>query len=188
METFSALLAICAGNSPVPVNSPHKGQWRGALMFSFISVRINGWVNKRKAGDLRRYRAHYGVTVMVMRSVFCSNELDIPSRFSYIKANNKNSSAASKLEVLTVLYHRSTSVIWDNRKLRGDIIASHNTVNFDRNSRFHLTILGLPLQDCIVIFVLHMGSRLLTWIKFNPSMDRYMPSKVWDEITYTFPT
>ena len=33
MWTFSALLAICAGNSPVPVNSPHKGQWRGALMF-----------------------------------------------------------------------------------------------------------------------------------------------------------
>ena len=33
METFSALLAICAGNSPVPVNSPHKGLWRGALMF-----------------------------------------------------------------------------------------------------------------------------------------------------------
>ena len=32
METFSALLAIFAGNSPV--NSPHKGQWRGALMFS----------------------------------------------------------------------------------------------------------------------------------------------------------
>ena len=26
-----------------PVNSPHKGQWRGALMFSLISARINGW-------------------------------------------------------------------------------------------------------------------------------------------------
>ena len=36
METFSALLALCAGNSPVPVNSQHKGQWRGALMFSLI--------------------------------------------------------------------------------------------------------------------------------------------------------
>ena len=47
-----------------PVNSPHKGQWRGALMFSFICVWINGWVNNRKAGDLRRYRAHYDVTVM----------------------------------------------------------------------------------------------------------------------------
>ena len=59
METFSALQAICAGNSPVPVNSPHKGQWRGALMFSLICVWINGWVNNREAGDLRRYRAQY---------------------------------------------------------------------------------------------------------------------------------
>ena len=50
--------------SVAPVNSPHKGQWRGALMFSLICVRINGWVNKREAGDLRRYRAHYDVIVM----------------------------------------------------------------------------------------------------------------------------
>ena len=28
-----------------PVISPHKGQWRGALMFSLICARINGWVN-----------------------------------------------------------------------------------------------------------------------------------------------
>ena len=47
-----------------PVNSPHKGQWRGALMFSLISARINGWVNNREAGDLRRIRPHYDVTVM----------------------------------------------------------------------------------------------------------------------------
>ena len=47
-----------------PVNSPHKGQWRGALMFSFICVWINGWVNNLKAGDLRRYCAHYDVTVI----------------------------------------------------------------------------------------------------------------------------
>ena len=62
METFSALLTICAGNSPVPVNPPHKGPLRGALMFSLICVWINGWVNIREAGDLRRYR--YDVTVM----------------------------------------------------------------------------------------------------------------------------
>ena len=47
-----------------PVNSPHKGQWRGALMFSLICVWINGWVNNREAGDLRRYLAHYDVIVM----------------------------------------------------------------------------------------------------------------------------
>ena len=64
METFSALLALCAGNSPVPVNSPHKGQWRGALMFSFIYAWINDWVNNREAGDLRRQDGHYDVIVM----------------------------------------------------------------------------------------------------------------------------
>ena len=47
-----------------PVNWPHKGQWRGALMFSLICVWINGWVNNRKGGDMRRYRAHYDVIVM----------------------------------------------------------------------------------------------------------------------------
>ena len=47
-----------------PVNSPHKDQWHGALMFSLNYVWINGWVNNREAGDLRRYRAHYDVTVM----------------------------------------------------------------------------------------------------------------------------
>ena len=67
METFSALLAICAENSPVPVNSPHKGQWRGTLMFSLICVWINDWVNNGEAGDLRRYRIHYDVTVMNAR-------------------------------------------------------------------------------------------------------------------------
>ena len=46
-----------------PVNSPHKGQGRGALIFSLTCVWINGWVNNREAGDLRRYLAHYDVTV-----------------------------------------------------------------------------------------------------------------------------
>ena len=48
-----------------PVNSSHKGQWRGALMFSLICVWINDWVNNRETGDLRRYRVHYDVTVMI---------------------------------------------------------------------------------------------------------------------------
>ena len=65
METFSALLAICAGNSPVPGEFPHKGQWRGALIFSLLCVWINGWVKNCEAGDLGRYRAHYDVTVIV---------------------------------------------------------------------------------------------------------------------------
>ena len=46
------------------VNCPHKGQWRGAFKFSLICNWINGWVNNRQAGDLRRYRAHYDVIGM----------------------------------------------------------------------------------------------------------------------------
>ena len=49
-----------------PVNSPHKGQWRGALMFSLTCAWIHGWVNNTEAGDLIRLRAHYDVTVMKM--------------------------------------------------------------------------------------------------------------------------
>ena len=54
-----------------PVNSPHKSQWRDALMFSLIYVWINGWENNREAGDLRRYRAHYDVAVMRCHCVDC---------------------------------------------------------------------------------------------------------------------
>ena len=46
-----------------PGNSPHKGQWRGALMFSLICARMNGWVNNCEAGHLRRHRVHFDVTV-----------------------------------------------------------------------------------------------------------------------------
>ena len=47
-----------------PVNSPHKDQWRGASIFFLICAWINGWINNSEAGDLRRHRAHYDVTVM----------------------------------------------------------------------------------------------------------------------------
>ena len=64
MEAFSALLAICAENSPVTGEFPAQSQWHKALMFSLICVSINGWVNNGEAGDLRRNRAHYSVTVI----------------------------------------------------------------------------------------------------------------------------
>ena len=69
METFSTLLALCAGNSLVPMNSPHKGQWRGALIFSLICVWINSWINNREAGDLRHHRGHPDVSVMYFLAI-----------------------------------------------------------------------------------------------------------------------
>ena len=55
-------------------------QWRGALMFSLIFVWINGWVNNREAGDLRRHRAHYDVIVMKARNVCIILRAHVDSR------------------------------------------------------------------------------------------------------------
>ena len=61
---FPLYWPVVRGNHRSLMNSPHKGQWRGALMFSLFCVWINSWVNNRDAGDLRGYRAHYDVIVM----------------------------------------------------------------------------------------------------------------------------
>ena len=66
METFSALLALCADNSPVTVE--------------FLSVRrrfdffcdlgpSKRWISNRDAGDLSRHWNYHDVTVMVVRYV-----------------------------------------------------------------------------------------------------------------------
>ena len=69
METFSALMALC-GTRRSPVNFPHKGQRRGALIFFFSCAWMNDWVNNREACDLRRHRAYYDV--IVMNTMLCT--------------------------------------------------------------------------------------------------------------------
>ena len=60
---FPCYWSFVRGIQRPPVDSPHKGQWRGALIF-FICTWTKGWVNNRGVGDLRRHRAHYDVIVM----------------------------------------------------------------------------------------------------------------------------
>ena len=66
-EIFSRYWPFARVIHQTPVNSPHKGQWWGALMFLWSAPCINGWLNNREAGDLRRHRAHYNVIVMHWR-------------------------------------------------------------------------------------------------------------------------
>ena len=57
-----------------PVNSPHKGQWSGVLMFSSICAWTNGCANNRDITEWRCHGAHYDVTVMLWvcgKSVQC---------------------------------------------------------------------------------------------------------------------
>ena len=61
---FSRYRPFVMGIRLSPVDSPHKGQWRGTLMLPLICAWTNGWANHQDAGDLRRLPAHYEVTVM----------------------------------------------------------------------------------------------------------------------------
>ena len=65
-NSFPRYWPLVRGIYRSPVNSPHKGLWRRALMFSLICSWINDWVNNREAGDLRCHHVHYDVIVMCL--------------------------------------------------------------------------------------------------------------------------
>ena len=57
------------------MNSPHKGQWCGTLMFSLICAWINCWINSLEAGDLKYHRAHYDRHCNEMRDISFTHNL-----------------------------------------------------------------------------------------------------------------
>ena len=63
METFYVLLDFCEENPPA--NGEFPSQWLVTRSFDiFFDLRQNCWANNRDAGDLRRHRVHYHVTVI----------------------------------------------------------------------------------------------------------------------------
>ena len=90
-KRFPRYWPFVRGIHRLPVNSPHKGQWRVALMFSVICAWINCWVNNREAGVLRRHRAHYDVIVMISAILFRVNV----SRISPVCSASSGSSRTS---------------------------------------------------------------------------------------------
>ena len=72
MENFPALFAICAGNSPVPGEFPAQRPVTRSFDV-FFDLRPNKRLSKQSLiNDLRRYRAHYDVIVMLPTlQVFC---------------------------------------------------------------------------------------------------------------------
>ena len=104
METFSALLGLW-GILRSPVNSPHKGQWRGALVFCFNSAWTNSCANNRDAGDLRRHRAHHDVTVMLKGG-------DTTTEICVFPAQTKLPKNVQILPVLTCIWLKYDCCVW----------------------------------------------------------------------------
>ena len=111
-----------------PLNSPHKGEWRGALMFSLICDWTYGWVNNRDAGDLRRHRAHYDV--IVMYHVCVGRPQD-------------QWSSQTEYEIFAKITHRE----WLNMKIVANIITQSEWLNREKIklSRFMFNI-GISIQ------------------------------------------
>ena len=118
MGTFSALLVICAGNSSVTMNPPHKGQWHGALMFSMICAWIKGRVNNGEAGDLRRRRAHYDVTVMIVSCTLCAPDIILQPGGHYESGYGLNSGLQS------LYYHSANDLLFYYLYRNKDLICS----------------------------------------------------------------
>ena len=106
METFSALLALCEGNPPVPA-----------------------WANNRDAGDLRRHGAHYDVTIVKIRRPTsrpsCLMALNIKKsilstlQFTLVKLTvsrpslfNDGCGLDIEIDTVLILQYNSSSVIW----------------------------------------------------------------------------
>ena len=77
VEAFSVSLALCVGKSP------HKGQWRGTLMFSLIYAWINGWVNNQETPVV------WDAIAFIMMSSYCCWFFCIVCIKSTGAANNK---------------------------------------------------------------------------------------------------
>ena len=76
METFPRYWPIVRGIHRSPVNSPHKGQWHGAWVFSLICAWSIGWVNNRDAGDLGHHRPHYDFTANLRKDVTYTSQAE----------------------------------------------------------------------------------------------------------------
>ena len=90
-----------------PMNSPHKSQWRGALMFSLICA----WANNGDTGDFRRHRAHYDVIIMCAERSTTVHEVNTVMQMTFSKCVflNENVSISTNLFLRYVPNWRYTS-------------------------------------------------------------------------------
>ena len=118
VEKMSALLALCTGS---PMDSPRKGQWRGALMFSLMSAWTHGWANNRDAGDLGRHRAYYDVTVMRLIGLQGA-DLTIAWNGQYCHIDNVKTTSIEKESTVLLGKNKARFQTWKWGKQKGIII------------------------------------------------------------------
>ena len=109
METFPAKLALCAATHRLPVNSPHKGRWRGAFMFSLICAWANSWVTNRgwfvtPSRSLWLHCNGYHKKAHLIKIVFIFYEMYLPEHDPDISGAQHSSKAAINNKLYIYIY------------------------------------------------------------------------------------
>ena len=141
MDTFSALLALCAGNSPVNSEFPSQRPVTRSFDVCFDLYLNKRWVNNREAGDLRRIRPHYDVTVMNYDISPSQQETDTPRWSNYMVAFCKTPAIDTvtrcnemcKCGLKQFLYHLWAESLWRNENMRLYLIPTHWYCTGSRN-------------------------------------------------------
>ena len=120
MITLSALLAICAGNSPVTGEFFAQRPVTRSFDVSLICASINDWVNNREAGDFRHHHAHYDRTVMKCNLLFCNTGL------RYLKVSLVSQPLLSKCFDNLVTKHKQVFIQEQTKALIRLIINHHS--------------------------------------------------------------
>ena len=147
------------------MNSPHKGQWHGALMFSLICAWINAWVNNREAGDLRRHRNHYDVIVMKAIILYFHYSFETEMSFLQHLVTGCNRSCAYDNFCGS---HRLT--FRQNDVISVSVSQSHPSVGRSVFSGFKICYLSQCIFLCRLVpcdIMLHCVE--LQWVEYNPA-------------------
>ena len=113
---FSRYWPFVRGIHRSPVDSPHKGQWRGALMFFFICAWTNAWANNRDAGDFRCHLAHYDVTLIRGQYHIEATDCNKMANRSKISLQHKT----REISVLSIFPCRRKPAIFGGAKFRNE--------------------------------------------------------------------
>ena len=170
VETFFALLALCEGIHRSPMDSPHKGQWRGILMFSLICAWTNDLANNQDVGDLKRHRAHHCVTVMWIQMVIQPhwNTCSLYDFGTILKMSSKSVNTSWLWPGDAILCHRTWSAL--DQVMASYLTApSHCLNNIDLPSTwspgFHSMtvftwILSIPIHTFYEIYTFEICQRI----------------------------
>ena len=89
-KPFPRYWSFVSGIHRSPVESPHKGQWHGALVLSLICIWTSGWANNRDLDDLKCHGTHYDVAVMYFWIWLSSSILKRQKLLKFAPKEDKN--------------------------------------------------------------------------------------------------